>query len=148
MAAQITGTSNSPQALIPGQPAISIPGGVAIAAAGGGLAAGGVGQPFAMPAQDVGHDFTWDLIITGTAPATLEVDLEESLDQAFTIAAAQPGVATAAQADTFTGVASTTRHVTNKQTLFLRLNIVTLTGGDATTRIQGRIFVAKRGGAN
>lgn len=140
MAAQVAGTSASIQGLIPGQVGISLPGTVA-------AAAGQIGQPFAIPAQDVAHDLTWDLIITGTAPTTLEVDLEESLDQGFVIATAQPGVATAGQMDTYAGTASTTRHVTNKQTLFVRLNIIAMTGGDATTRIMGRIFCAKRGGS-
>lgn len=135
--AQIAGTTSTPSCLTPGQPAVSLPGNA--------QAAVGIGQAFAVPQQDVGHDFTWDLVITGTAPATLEVDFEESIDSAFTIATQQPGVATAAQADTFTGVASTTRHITNKQTLFVRLNIITLTGGDATTRILGRILAGKRG---
>jgi hypothetical protein len=144
MAAQIAGTSASPQRGVDGQLNVSLPS-VQIAAGGGGLLAGGIGQAFAVPGDTAARDYTWDLVITGTAPATLEVDLEEALDSAFTIAAQQPGVATAAQMDTFAGVASTTRHVTNKQTNFVRLNIVTLTGGDATTRILGRIFMGKRG---
>jgi len=135
--AQITGTTSTPSGLVPGQLAISLPGTA--------QAATGVGQAFSIPQADAGHDFTWDLVITGTAPGTLEVDLEEALDSAFTIAAGQPGVASAGQMDTYTGVASTTRHVTNKQTLFVRLNIITLTGGDATTRILGRILCCKRG---
>lgn len=135
--AQLAGTSAIPSCLTPGQIGVSLPG-IAQAAVG-------IGQAFAVPMQDVGHDFTWDLVITGTAPATLEVDMEESFDSFFTIAVQQPGVATAAQMDTFTGVASTTRHVTNKQTLFVRLNIIAMTGGDATTRILGRILCCKRG---
>ena len=134
---QITGTSATPLRGVDGQLNVSLPG-LAQAAVG-------IGQAFAVPGDNAGRDYTWDLVITGTAPATLEVDLEESLDQAFTIAAQQPGVATAAQMDTFTGVASTTRHVTNKQTVFVRLNIIGLTGGDATTRILGRIYFQKRG---
>lgn len=125
------------QALVNGQVGISLPGAAQPVA--------GAGQAFAIPQADCGHDLTWDLVITGTAPATLEVDLEESLDQAFTIANGQPGVAGAAQMDTFAGLVSTTRHVTNKQTLFVRLNIIAITGADSTTRILGRIFAVKRG---
>jgi hypothetical protein len=138
MAAQVSGTIASPQRAVDGQLNISLPGTVQ-------AAAGQIGQPFAIPGDSSARDYTWDLVITGTAPATLEVDMEESLDQGFTIANQQPGVATAAQMDTFAGVASTTRHVTNKQTNFVRLNIIALTGGDATTRILGRIFMGKRG---
>jgi hypothetical protein len=136
--AQIAGTSATPLRGVDGQLNVSLP-------PTGAQAAVGIGQGFAVPGDNAGRDYTWDLIITGTAPATLEVDLEESLDQAFTIATQQPGVAAAAQMDTFAGVASTTRHVSNKQTVFVRLNIITLTGGDGTTRIQGRIYFQKRG---
>jgi hypothetical protein len=141
MAAQVQGTSSSIQRAVDGQLNVSLPG-------LNQAAAGQIGQPFAIPGDAAARDYTWDLVITGTAPATLEVDLEESLDSAFTIANQQPGVATAGQMDSFAGVASTTRHVTNKQTNFVRLNIIALTGGDATTRILGRIFMGKRGAAN
>lgn len=142
---QITGTSSTPFRAVDGQPNISLPSGVAIAAGGGGLAAGGIGQPFAVPGDCAGRDITWDLIITGTAPTTLEVDLEGSLDQGFTVATANSGSATGAQLDTYTGTVSTQRSVTAKQVSFVRLNVITLTGGDATTRIVGRIYLAKRG---
>lgn len=144
MASQITGTSATPQRAVDGQANVSIPA-VQIAAGGGGLLAGGQGQPFAVPGDNAGRDILWDLIITGTAPTTIEADLEGSLDAAFTIANAQPGVATAAQLDTTTLALSQMRAVTNKQVPFMRINIVTLTGGDATTRILGRIYLAKRG---
>ncbi len=148
---QVQGTTVVPQRGIDGMLNISIPAAAQVAAGGGGQFGGATNQPgqaFAVPGDTSARDYTWDLVITGTAPATLEVDLEESLDQAFTVANSQPGVATAGQMDTFAGVASTTRHVTNKQTLFVRLNIIALTGGDATTQILGRIFFGKRGAAN
>lgn len=135
--AQATGTSASTQGLLAGQPGVSLP--------AQGQAAVSIGQPFALPGSTSGHDLTWDLQISGTAPATLEVDLEGALDQAFAVATQNPGAASGAQLDTYTGVVSTMRHVTNKQVNFVRLNIITLTGGDGTTRIMGRIFCAKRG---
>lgn len=138
MAAQVSGTTSTPQRAVDQQVNISLPGTVQ-------AAAGQIGQPFAVPGDNAGRDLTWETVITGTAPATLQVDLEGSLDQAFTVATANPGVAAGAQLDTFAGVASTMRHVTNKQVNFVRGNIIALTGGDATTRVLVRIYMAKRG---
>lgn len=141
MAAQVSGTSASIQRAIDGQSNVSLPGTVAASAAQ-------IGQPFAIPGDAAGRDITWELVITGTAPSTLEVDVEGSLDQGFTVATANPGAATGAQLDTYTGVVSTMRHITNKQIPFVRMNIIAMTGGDSTTRIMGRFTLAKRGAAN
>lgn len=121
--------STAPLGMYAGQVNVSLPGTAQ-------PVQGSVGASFAVPNDKSGYDITWDLYITGTAPGALQVDLQGSFDQAFT----NPG-----QVDTYNLLVSTMRFVTAKQVPFLRLNIVTFSGGDATTRILGRIYVAKRG---
>ena len=115
-------------ALLYGQASASLPGTSAPAVA--------PGQAFSVPGDNSGYDITWDVVITGTAPTTLVVNLEGALDAAFTVPI---------QIDTNNQTASYGRTVTSKETPFLRLNITTLTGGDGTTRILGRIYLRKRG---
>ena len=126
--AQISGTSATPVRAVDGQVNVSLPGTV--------QAAVGIGQPFAVPGDTSGRDIFWDLLISGTAPATLVVNLEGSMDSAFT---------NPIQLDTYALLVSMGQFVTSAQVPFMRLNIATLTGGDATTRILGRIYLAKRG---
>ncbi len=93
------------------------------------------GQVFAAPSS-AGYDIFWDLNISGTAPATLQVDLQGSMDAAFS---------NPVQMDTYNLLVSTGRFVTGKEAPFLRLRNVLATGGDGTTLVVGRIFLKKRG---
>jgi len=93
------------------------------------------GTPLAVPSS-AGVDITWDLVFSGTALATVQVDLQGSLDAAFT---------NPIQLDTVNVVGSTGRHVTNKQVPFLRVRLVSATGGDATSAIVARVYIKKRG---
>lgn len=93
------------------------------------------GTPFAVPAS-AGEDFTWDVVFAGTALTTVQVDLQGSLDAAFT---------NPIQLDTFNVVGSTGRHVTNKQVPFIRVRLVSATGGDASSSVVARVYAKKRG---
>lgn len=93
------------------------------------------GTVFAAPSS-AGYDIFWDLAISGTAPTTLQVDLQGSMDAAFT---------NPVQIDTYNLLVSTGRFVSGKEAPFLRLRNVLATGGDGTTLIVGRIFLKKRG---
>lgn len=93
------------------------------------------GTPFAAPSS-AGYDIFWDLIVNGTAPATLQIDLQGSMDAAFT---------NPVQIDTYNLLVSTGRFVTGKEAPFLRLRLILATGGDGTTTVIGRIYLKKRG---
>lgn len=93
------------------------------------------GTVFAAPSS-AGYDIFWDLAISGTAQSTLQVDLQGSMDAAFT---------NPVQIDTSNLLVSTGRFVTGKEAPFLRLRVVLGTGGDGTSLVVGRIFLKKRG---
>jgi hypothetical protein len=93
------------------------------------------GTVFAAP-SGAGYDIFWDLAISGTALSTLSVVLQGSMDAAFT---------NPVQIDSYALVANMGQFVTGKETPFLRLRIVTATGGDGTSLVVGRIFLKKRG---
>lgn len=93
------------------------------------------GQAFAVPSS-AGMDISWDVTASGTALATVQVDLQGSLDATFT---------NPSQVDTVNVVGSFARSVTGKQWPFLRIRVVAATGGDATSQLVGRLYVKKRG---
>lgn len=93
------------------------------------------GAVFAVPTT-AGFDITWDAVFAGTALGAVQVDLQGSLDAAFT---------NPIQLDTFNVVGSTARHVTSKQVPFLRARLVSAAGGDATSTLVVRVYVKKRG---
>lgn len=79
------------------------------------------GTPF-----NLEHDFdthTWTIILTG-APATLQVDLEGSIDGTnwFPL-------------DSYTGLITAMRHVVNKAIRQIRANLITLTGVNPTVTV-------------
>jgi hypothetical protein len=93
------------------------------------------GQAFAVPGTS-GVDVSWDIIAGGTALATFQADLQGSMDAAFT---------NPEQLDTTNVVGSFARSITGKQMPFMRIRIVTATGGDGTSTLVGRILTKKRG---
>lgn len=93
------------------------------------------GQGFAAP-SGAGYDVFWDLAISGTALTTLQVDLQGSMDAAFT---------NPVQMDTYNLLVSTGKFVTGKEAPFVRLKLVLATGGDASSTVVGRLFLKKRG---
>lgn len=93
------------------------------------------GTPFAAPSS-AGYDIFWDLLIGGAALTTLQVDLQGSMDAAFT---------NPVQIDTYNLLVSTGRFVTGKEAPFLRLRLVLATGGDGTSSVVGRVYLKKRG---
>jgi hypothetical protein len=93
------------------------------------------GQVFAIPGT-AGYDITWDVVLAGTALGTIQVDLQGSMDATFT---------NPVQLDTYNVVGNTGRHVTNKQMPFLRVRLVTATGGDPTSSVIARVYAKKRG---
>lgn len=93
------------------------------------------GQAFALPGS-AGMDLAWDVIAGGTALATMQVDIQGSMDAAFT---------NPFQIDTLNVVGSTGRFVTGKQAPFLRARLVLATGGDGTSTLAVRVYIKKRG---
>ncbi len=81
-----------------------------VAAIGGPAALGGVPRKIA-----------WEVRVTG-APTAMQVDLEGSLDNSNWY-----------QIDTYNTVANTLREVTQRGAKFLRVRLVTLTGGTSPT---------------
>lgn len=93
------------------------------------------GQAFALPSS-AGFDIFWDVITTGTALATIQVDLQGSMDAAFT---------NPIQIDTENTLGNKGQFVTGKQCPFMRARLVAATGGDATSTVAVRVYIKKRG---
>lgn len=95
-----------------------------------GIAQGDIGIAYGL-ATRWGHDllphiFTWTVIQAGTAPATIQVDLQGSID----------GINYFALDSTTTVSSFQMRHIAYKPIRFIRAKLTTLTGGDGTTAIK------------
>lgn len=98
-----------------------------------GIAQGDVGTAFGIATRH-GHsllpnNFTWTVTQAGTAAATMQADLQGSIDQ----------INWYALDSTTTVAAFQMRHVTYKPVRFIRVKLITLTGGDGTTAISSGI---------
>lgn len=99
------------------------------------VAAAGAGPTFAVPPGSRENDLTWDVVVAGGPPASLQVDLQGSLDAAFT---------NPIQLDTYNVVANTGRHVVNKAIPFIRANLIAIGAGGGTVTV--RLHTRARGG--
>lgn len=94
------------------------------------VSAAGIGHTYALPPPTTGVPVvvTWSYEITGGPPATIQVDLEGSLDGLVWYVL-----------DTSVTVGSVMRHVANKPVIFLRQRLVSIGAGGGT--VLGRIFI-------
>ena len=94
-----------------------------------GLVAGDIGNAFGVPPQSgrmlLPYNWTWSILQRGTTFATIQVDLEGSIDQVNWF-----------QLDSDTAVAAfALRHVVYKPVRFIRAHLVAATGGDGTSNV-------------